>query len=171
MKNKVIVFVCVGLLLAVLLIPWPRSYRQTLTATKLDAQGKTLGTSELTLRVRKGVSLLLGSSIRSVEVSCFDDAFSPEKLKPSDVSYDRIAGIYSTTIGVTDLRTEGDLFEVGESGSYAFCSYRLSIAYTPALDRWHIVFTSEQEPPVHYLASAVGDSCDQLISFFEPEFE
>lgn len=167
MKNKVIVFVCLGLLLDALLIPWPRSYRQTLTATKLDAQGKTLGTSELTLRVRKGVSLLLGSSIRSVEVSCSDDAFSPEKLKPSDASYDRIAGIYSTTIGVTDLRTEGDLF----SGNHAFCSYSLSIAYTPALDRWHIVFTSEQEPPVHYLASAVGDSCDQLISFFEPEFE
>lgn len=172
MKKKVIfLLVCFALLLAVLLIPWPKHYSQTFTAVKLDEHGVELGTAELTIRGRESISLLFGRELRTVVVSCPDSFSSPQKLKASDFQYDRLCEIYSTTVGVVDYRSNGDLFDAAENGGFSVESYSLSVGFSAKRDRWYIAYREDEGPSVYYLASAVGDDSDRLISFFGLKFK
>ena len=141
MRKKTVVTV-ISILLAVIflavalcLIPWPCPISHTLTATKLDAQGNSIGTVEISMRGFKTHSLIFGEKWYNLKIGAFEGYFATE-LQMSRFNSPSLEDYKSLTGVVNNVTYEGDLEQAIRDDALIHTSYMYTICHSPDYDMW-----------------------------------
>ena len=164
-----VIAVILLLALALYFIPLPSRVQLTLNATKIDGEGKELGTVQIVMAGYK-----------------FDYLFQPDRLdvfihgfenyawmKPSDYYHNGMPITGAITGAILKLNLPEEYKDREPEWMYSYYggpyangdrAFSATLAFSPDLDRWLIFNTSDQ---IYYVASVrENDTVADLITYF-----
>lgn len=163
MSKKVKTCIVIAAVVVILCIfPFPYAYSQTVSMTKLDAAGETLGYVDITFQYRASRSLFFGKQIKQITVGEFDSH--------TGISNRRIAD-FQKDISDPDnepMRYAGGIMAY-DHGYQHYLGYVLYLS--PDCSRICIDAEYDDIQNYYLYSSSAADSTLDLISYFDVHFE
>lgn len=164
MRNKALKIIGLVLIvaIAVCLIPWPLPVSQTLTATKLDAQGNSIGTVEISMRGFKTHSLIFGEKWYRLKIGAFEGYLATE-LQMSRFNSPSLEDYKSLTGVINNVSHEGDLEQAIKDDALIHTSYMYTICHSPDYDMWLLKMDD-----TCYIGSLSGDyTTEEIAEYYQ----
>lgn len=163
MSKKAKTYIAIAAVVAILcLFPFPYVYSQTISMTKLDAAGGTLGHVDVTFQYRASRSLLFGKQIKQITVDEFDGH--------TGISSSRIADFQKDISDPSNepMRYTGSIMAHND-GYQHYLGYELYLS--PDCSRICIDAEYDDVQSYYLYSSSAADSTSDLIDYFDVRFE
>ena len=163
MRKKTVIITASILLTALLicLIPWPCPIFQTLTATKLDSFGNSIGTVEISMGGFKTHSLIFGEKWYRLKIGAFEGYLATE-LQMSRFNSPSLEDYKTFTGVVSSFSHEGDLEQAIKDDALIHISYMYTICHSPDYDMWLLKMDD-----TCYIGSLSGDhTTANIVEYF-----
>ena len=151
-------------LIIILLGVIPRSFQETLTATKVDADGNPISNLEICISGRKTV-FFGNQRLRKLSIEGLENGLVLSDIDLSKSTQQLGEDYFTLTYGLIVVDPESA--DIQNADIYTSQAYTISIHYSPDLSYWYICIHSGKEPRVQYFAASNEDSTlAELMEYF-----